>query len=151
MADFTKDSAKPSGTDERAEAAHRIAALLHTTMILLNSVIEVLAGAMHDLTVQDASNSPPIRSGLIRGYPLRFMPNRRDGLFEKRFRSYQIAFLVLLIENAGQWGISEQADYLSVSEAPPLEVVASGGINALLSVVSALNGRTQTQRRFEKE
>ena len=44
MVNLTKGSAKSGGTDKRAEAAHRIVALLNATMILLNPVIEVLAG-----------------------------------------------------------------------------------------------------------
>ena len=92
MAYLTKSSAKPGGTDKRAEAAHRIVALFHTAMILLNPVVEVLASTVKGLAPKNATNSPPIRGVLIRGHPVRFMPDRCDGLFEKRFRRYQIAF-----------------------------------------------------------
>ena len=60
-------------------------------MILLNPIVEVLAGAVKDLATNAATNRPPIRGVLVGGDAIWLMPNRRDGLFEKRLGRQQIA------------------------------------------------------------
>jgi|GEM_PF-3107380 len=61
-------------------------------MILLNSVIEVLAGTMTDFATNNLTNNPSIGGVFIGRHALRFVPDRRDGLLEEYFSGLQIRF-----------------------------------------------------------
>jgi hypothetical protein len=70
MANFIKGRTKAGSTGKTAEAAHRIVALFDVTMILLDTVVQVLIGPMQDLTTKDRSKVSKSFPSIVASLPV---------------------------------------------------------------------------------
>jgi hypothetical protein len=91
LAEFIERGTEPGGTGERTEAAQRIVALFDRTMVLLQPIVEILTGPMHDLAAYAATDGAWIGIVAIGRHPLRRVPDRLDRLFEEGFGGDKIA------------------------------------------------------------
>jgi len=70
---FIERPAETRGCIHSPEATHRIIALFHSPMILLDAMIEVRATAMHDLHPERLADGPGIRVMAISCHPLWYL------------------------------------------------------------------------------
>jgi hypothetical protein len=82
VADFIEGRTEARSTGEAAEAAHGIVTLFHAAMILFESVVKILAGAVEDLAAERAADGSGVGSMLIGGHALRLVSDGRGGLLE---------------------------------------------------------------------